>query len=180
MTGRKRAKSLPCKCAHRRANKINTEACLFQFQGSFCGRLLERLLSSRTCSEKKKDLSSHFNCTRELPHRPMYFQMWLHNSSELFVSGAYDVAIQPSLRRAFRSFCISCGRAPIRVAERIELEPIYSTNAAISICALEIQFSWFRGEWRRGPTHKLENVNRMLRRCVIDNKNSVFRAFWKS
>lgn len=68
---------LDCKCAFRWARDIFF--CLFQFQGSF-EFLLVRIHMCRARWKKLKRL----NCTRELPHQRMYFQLRLHNQrSEL-------------------------------------------------------------------------------------------------
>lgn len=78
--------------------------------------------------EKKKSDSSHFNCTRELPHRRCIFRCdytIAASGNEIYSFRAHTMwQFNRFSAVHFVHFAFHAG-APIRVAERIKLKPIY-------------------------------------------------------
>lgn len=71
------SRCLRCKCARRRVPEDEKQ--FFVCSGFKDLSVVSSYCCGSTCSEIKNS-ASHFSCTRELPHRRMYFQLRLHNA----------------------------------------------------------------------------------------------------
>lgn len=98
-----------CKCAFVHAWRWKTKFVCFSFKDLLA--VSSRLLLAHVVAQRRKD-SSHFNCTRELPHQRCIFRCDYTILSEwnwnIFVSGAWDVEISKcffSLHFFSHSFC---------------------------------------------------------------------------